>query len=356
MRQEYETGVQITQIFKVGVLGFQSHRDDFAISFAEKEMRRRLAEFVNPAVTDDDLSRRYGLKDNRDWSLSHARKAALEEQNDGVMKVDYRPFDTRWGEFSEIAMDYPRRELLDHVAHRDNQCLNVVRQTKARNWQHVLVSDKPTPAGFIEIKDGSTVFPLRLFRWSGTGDEVGENFKTEFRSFVDSRYARHYLPEEILGYIYAVLHAPFYRTRYSEFLRTNFPRIPFAEMPADFIALSKLGWQLVDAHLLRDVPQRGFAQYNGKGDHAVEAVRYSQVEQAIWINASQRFAPVPQNVWDFHIGGYRVLEKYLKSRKGRKLSLDEINHVAQVADSLAFTIEQMAKIDTAYKAAFPDRG
>jgi hypothetical protein len=107
---------------------------------------------------------------------------------------------------------------------------------------------------------------------------------------------------------------------------------------------------------LRELPHRKLATYHGKGDHRVEAVRYAPQEQAFWINKAQCFKPVPQAVWDFHIGGYQALDKYLKSRKGRVLSLDEINHVGAVADSLAFTIEQMAKIDKAYRAAFPDRG
>jgi len=98
------------------------------------------------------------------------------------------------------------------------------------------------------------------------------------------------------------------------------------------------------------------AAYPVKGDHTVEAVRYSPEEQAIWINKTQFFKPVPLAVWEFHVGGYQVLDKYLRSRKGRKLSLDEINQIGAIADSLAFTIEQMAKIDEAYKAAFVERG
>ena len=98
------------------------------------------------------------------------------------------------------------------------------------------------------------------------------------------------------------------------------------------------------------------AAYHGKGDHTVESVRYSPQEQAVWINKTQHFGPAPQVVWEFYIGGYQVLDKYLRSRKGRKLSLDEIEHVGTVADSLAFTIEQMAAIDVAYQAAFPERG
>jgi hypothetical protein len=153
-----------------------------------------------------------------------------------------------------------------------------------------------------------------------------------------------------------VLHAQTYRARYAEFLRIDFPRVPFPESPEDFDTLSGLGWALVQAHLLRELPRRGLATYHGKGDHTVEAVRYSPEEQAISINKTQFFKPVPPPVWEFHIGGYQVLDKYLKSRKGRTLSLDEINHVAAIADSLALTIEQMAKIDTAYTVAFPGRG
>jgi predicted helicase len=196
------------------------------------------------------------------------------------------------------------------------------------------------------------LFPLYLF----TADGRSENLSPAFRTFLDSRYDHHYTPEEILGYIYAVLHAPTYRTRYTEFLRIDFPRVPFPERAEDFERLSLLGWALVEAHLLRELPHRKLATYHGKGDHRVEAVRYAPQEQAFWINKAQCFKPVPQAVWDFHIGGYQVLDKYLKSRKGRVLSLDEINHVGAVADSLAFTIEQMAKIDKAYRAAFPDRG
>jgi predicted helicase len=199
---------------------------------------------------------------------------------------------------------------------------------------------------FASVYDLSYVYPL----WNEKrGDE---NLLPNFRNFIDGRYDHHYTPEEILGYIYAVLNAPTYRTRYAEFLRIDFPRVPFPESGDDFEALSELGWELVQAHLLRECPRKGLAKYHGRGDNTVEAVRYSPQEQAIAINKTQSFKPVPEDVWNFHIGGYRVLDKYLKSRKGRKLTLDEIDHVAAVADSLAFTIGQMARIDKIYRAAF----
>jgi hypothetical protein len=146
------------------------------------------------------------------------------------------------------------------------------------------------------------------------------------------------------------------RARYYDFLRQDFPRIPFPKKAFDFESLSELGWELVQAHLLKEYPNAGLAKLDGKGDETVETWGYSEVEKAIKINKTQCFKPVPEDVWKFHIGGYQVLEKYLKSRKGQQLSLDEIKHVGAVADSLAFTITQMAKIDKAYKKAFPDCG
>ena len=122
---------------------------------------------------------------------------------------------------------------------------------------------------------------------------------------------------------------------------------------AAFERLSALGWALVQAHLLRDLPKRGLGDFHGRGNNTVEHVRWSAEDSRISINRTQSFALVPEAVWNFHIGGYQVIDKYLKSRKGRTLSLDEINHVGRIADALAFTIDQMERIDAAYGEIFP---
>lgn len=199
----------------------------------------------------------------------------------------------------------------------------------------------------VSSKEVNYVYPLI--------DGSSENLTPAFRDYIDVRYGEHYDPEQILGYIYAVLHAPTYRSRYAEFLRIDFPRIPFAETPEQFEALSVLGWDLIQTHLLKTVPRSKprLGDYIGKGDHTVEAVRYSPQEATVWINKTQGFANVPQAVWDFHIGGYQVIDKYLKNRKGRVLNLDEQTHIGNVAESLNFTIAQMAKIDAEYVRAFP---
>ena len=365
---DYQTGQSIAdslntaadkaQIFALNVLGFQSHRDHFAIAFDRSDIETRAKDMISTALSDEDIAKKYGIKSNRDWNIATARELMRSTKNrcSNIIQCAYRPFDYLYCYFGTEFMDYPRRELLDHVAGKDNLSLVVSRQIGTADWRHSFIASAPANDCLISDQSSEANYVFPLWRFNNQNTEKSENFSTGFRNFVDSRYEHHYTPEEILGYIYAALHAPTYRTRYAEFLRMDFPRIPFPKKASDFEPLSELGWELVEAHLLRNVPRKGLGKYYGKGDHAVEAVRYSPKEQSISINDTQSFKPVPQGAWDFHIGGYQVLDKYLKSRKGRTLSLDEINHVAAIADSLAFTIEQMAKIDEAYKKAFPNRG
>ncbi len=355
------------QIFSLNVLGFQTHRDDFAVGFERQTIDSRIRDLRDKTLTDEIIADRYfspppdetdRKRKERIASTSKLR-SSVQSPSDWrrpIITCAYRPFDTRWCYFANGIMDRPRRELLDHVAWRNNLQLLVSRQIGTANWGHVLIADHVAESCC--ISDATTeqnyCFPLYLHRQ--TDQSSVENFSSPFREWLDDRYKCHFSPEEILGYTYAVLHAPTYRARYAKFMRIDFPRIPFPHHPDEFEKLSKLGWALVQAHLVRDLKRRGLAVYCGKGDHTVEAVRYLPKERAVSINKTQFFKPVPQDVWDFHIGGYQVLDKYLKSRKGRPLSLDEINHVGAIADCLVFTIEQMAKIDKAYQQAFAERG
>ena len=161
---------------------------------------------------------------------------------------------------------------------------------------------------------------------------------------MDLKYGYHYEPEEILGYIYGVLHSPTYRQKYAEFLKIDFPRIPFVDDRELFEKMSRLGWRLVQAHLLKDIPAQPQVEIT-RGRDLVEKPTYNAPEQRLYINPQQYFAPVPEDVWNFHIGGYQVLDKYLKSRKGRQLSLDEIENIITVVKVLRFTIDQMREID-----------
>jgi len=161
-------------------------------------------------------------------------------------------------------------------------------------------------------------------------------------------------PETIMSYLYAVLHSPTYRSKYADFLKTDFPRIPFTDDYKLFIQLSELGWELIQAHLQKkpelNKVYQGLGDFAVKGTNGVDKVLYTEAQSRLYINADQYFDNVPAEVYSFYIGGYQVMQKYLKDRKGRTLTLDEINNVELIAKTLQFTIDQMQKIDAVTRA------
>jgi len=162
----------------------------------------------------------------------------------------------------------------------------------------------------------------------------------------ESRTPGTFTPEDLLGWIYAVLHSPSYRTRYADFLRSDFPRVPLPPDGDTFLQLADLGLQLIDLHTLRD-PSLGHTQvgFPQPGDNIVEAPRYDEQRQVVWINRTQHFTQVPREAWEFHIGGYQVAEKWLKDRKGRRLSYEEIETYRRIIEALRRTRDLMSRID-----------
>lgn len=351
-RESYEAFPKISEIFPEGSTGVLTARDELATSISKPGLIENL-KILKGNLRDQDIYKRFGLKKVEHWSLPNARMILRAEdiKKALVRNLAYRPFDIRFYYNHDALVFRRRNKIMQHMG-SGRIGLTVCRLTKGGVWGHSMVANEAVDDSFISdrSKERAYLYPLYL------DTKRHENISPDFRAFLDARYEHHYTPEEILGYIYAVLHAPSYRKRYAEFLRIDFPRVPFPETGEEFETLSSLGWALVEAHLLRDVPHQNLAAYHGKGDHAVEAVCYAPEEQAIYINKTQHFKPVPQPIWDFYIGGYRVLDKYLKSRKDRIMSLDEINHVRAVTDSLAFTIAQMEKIDKIYAQTFVERG
>lgn len=157
----------------------------------------------------------------------------------------------------------------------------------------------------------------------------------------------------MFDYVYAVLHAPTYRTTYAEFLKSDFPRIPYPASPKQFEALANLGAELRQLHLLEHsacTPPKGMATYPVDGSHVVDKPRYEPAAQGgkVWINDTQYFDGVPQVAWEFYIGGYQPAQKWLKDRKGRELSLDDIRHYQRIIATLARTHTVMGVVDGVY--------
>jgi predicted helicase len=354
LRTEYNSGWKLTEIFPVNTLGFQSHRDDFAIDFEMEDIKKKLQDFRNIKISNKEIEEKYELKDNRDWNVETARQQIRQNENWEKWLIDclYRPFDWRFCYFSTVAMDCPRTILQQHMM-KENLSLNVVRQTKAAEWGHALVADKPTPALYVEIKDGCNAFPLYLY--PDTKNEQGNlftdrtpNLSPNFLSAVREKLGYIPTPEAIFYYAYAVFHSPTYRQRYGEFLKIDFPRLPLTSDNELFTTLAKKGEELVELHLMKSKKlNKVITKYPVSGDNAVTQVIYNESERRVYINKQQYFAGIFPEVWAFKIGGYQVLDKWLKDRKkaNRSLSFDEVLHYQRVVVAMKETMQIMAEID-----------
>ena len=364
LREEYEQGWKITDIFSVNVLGFQTHRDHFAIAYEKADIENRLKDLLDKSISDHDLEKKYHIHDNRDWQITKARTTLnlANHPKQNIVACAYRPFDARWCFFGYGFMDFPRRVFLDNCHLRNNLILGIGRAGSAipeRPWELVTIARTPIDANIFR-RGGVNASPLYCYpppieeNNAGTlleeagiefrEKEMYENFSPSFRQFVDVRYEHHFSPEEILGYVYAVLHSPSFRTKYKSFLKNDYPRIPFVRNCKTFKKLSTLGWELAQAHVFDSIPQN-LAVDVIPGEFGVETTSYDAQCELLYFNKKQYFFPVPQDVWEFHIGGYKVLNKFFKSRKGRILSLDEIENVQNLVNILRFTIDQMHLID-----------
>lgn len=341
LRTEYERGWRLTDIFRLHSTGIKTHRDHFAIDFDLKSLQQRIGEFRDLTIPDDEIRRRYALKDTRDWKLRESRQKLAQDSNwqAHFHPCLYRPFDTRWIYYSPTVIELPRDEVMRHMVGGKNLALISVRQhTQAGEWALVDVSDKLTECCAISNKTGEInyVFPLYLLTRDGREPNLHEKFLQALRAVMD----REPTPEEVLAYIYAVLHAPSYRQRYAPFLRYDYPRVPLPASAEQFVRLASLGQHLIELHLLRCLSLRespvGFPV---SGSNRVEKGYPRYRDGAVWINDSQRFTGVSQAVWAMRVGGYQVCEKWLKDRRGRALSNREIETYRRLVYALAQTLE-----------------
>ena len=365
LREEYEQGWKVTEIFPVNSVGIVTARDRLTIHHTEDDLWKVVRDFA--ALPVEEARQKYTLgKDSKDWKVELAQRDVKESglsKANGV-SIAYRPFDTRYTYYTGHSGGFhcrPRGKIMRHMLAGENFGIVTTRLTKD-NWaafatEHI-IGHKSGSRYDISYFFPLYLYPLPegenskggLFEEDDTfqGKERIENFGPQFRAFVDEKYKHHYSSEDILSYVYAVLHSPTYREKYRDFLKIDFPRVPFVNQRETFEALAALGWELVQAHLLKAIPQALTVDVT-PGDFAVEKPAYDARRERLYINTAQYFSPVPQDVWEFHIDGYQVLAQYLKSRKGRTLSLDEIENIQNVVNVLRFTIDQMQRIEACWQ-------
>ncbi|MCW7071937.1 MAG: N-6 DNA methylase [Methanophagales archaeon] len=356
-REEYERFWKVTDIFPVNCTGVVTARDRFVIDFERAALKRRIERFRDLSVSDESVRREFELKENYMWRVKKARSELSKVQNweDYFTKILYRPFDIREIYFHDSVVWRTRRKVMRHMR-QENLGLVTVRQVAEGIFNHAFVTN-----GIIESritlsnKGIGYLFPLYLYSFKPkraklSDEEASEpervpNLSKEFLQAVKEALGTEPTAEEIFYYIYAVLYSPSYRRRYEEFLKVDFPRVPLPsaseEGKGKFKRLSELGKELVELHLLRH-PSLSGAGAGGvgfpvSGSNKVERVRYDEKTERVYFNKQQYFDGVSKPVWEYQIGGYQVLAKYLKDRKGRELSWQEVEHFRRVVKAVERT-------------------
>jgi len=362
--KSYVKGFNLDGLMQKNVSGFQTKRDKLTIHFSENELKDIKNTIENNDV--DNIRRLLNLpEDGRDWTIEWAKKD-LQNNKPKIIKVMYRPFDDRFTFYtgkSKGFIAYPRDEMFKHLNRNDNVSLITCRQLSTFDFQHLYVSRLVSDMCNIssQTKETGYIFPLYLYPETSSQQTIEQttarkpNLKQEIVNQIAEKLgltftnekettAGTFAPIDILDYIYAVLHSPTYREKYKEFLKIDFPRVLYPKDKNTFWQLVKLGGEIRQIHLLESpVVENFITQYSIDGDNVVGKIKYQ--DSKVYINESQYFANVPEVSWNFYIGGYQPAQKWLKDRKGRALSFEDIMHYQKIIVALSETDRIMKEIE-----------
>ena len=343
-QEEYEKGFKVDELMMVYKTGIETGRDDLFIDNDPHNLSVKIQE-----VIDDPhmLETKYKIKDSSSFRIyKHIQEVRFSQYL--IKDVNYRPFDKRKVYYDPLLLRRPFFEVMQHFRD-DNIALCTCRQQKSFDFQHILVSNSITERCYVSLQTGelSYVFPLYLYpdneQPTIDNTERVPNLNKEIWGRIENIVGP-VSPEQIFDYIYGVLHTPSYRTKYKEFLKVDFPRIPYPVSKDEFDRIVHIGTQLRKLHLMEVVPPMpDVAQFTTSGDNLVEKLAYQNGE--VFFNTTQCFSNVPEVAWNFYIGGYQPAQKWLKDRKGRNLTFDDILHYRNIIIVLLATDRLMKELD-----------
>ena len=300
LMEEYEKRVKVNDLFSLGSMGITTGRDKEMVS-------------IQPFKSVNNLP------------------------------YCYRPFDTQWIDYDVERIARARENVMSHLKKANIALCLIKVNSSSDGLFKVLVSSNLTDKTILSSKDNANVFPLYLYTNEFGKEKKVANLNDEEWQKFNNAIGRVAPPEELLAYIYAVLHSPSYRERYKEFLKVDFPRIPLPTSESEFVRLAQIGQQLIDLHMMRNTQSwKCDTTFPEPGSQQIDMLKWQ--DKQVWINKQQYFGNVPEEVWNFYIGGYQPAQKWLKDRKGRTLVFDDIKHYLYIIHALAETIKLMQKI------------
>lgn len=360
-RNEYESGINVDELFSKSTVGFVTANDNLNISHTEKEHKEKLQDLI---LLDEIAWRtKYNRKtDARDWQYQFAKNDCIKNQNNKISAVSYRPFDIRYTLYTGTSRGMyasPQPKIMQHFLKGDNVGLVIPKINKEDNC--FFISKNIIAHKLCSAYDSNSIFPLYLYTESNGQQTIGHstvrspNLNAEIVNQIAVKlglaftYEKEtikdtFAPIDILDYIYAILHSPSYREKYKEFLKVDFPRIPYPTNKDTFWKLVELGSQVRQLHILESPKvEQYITKYPVSGSNEVDKLKYTDCW--VYINETQYFESVPEVAWNFYIGGYQPAQKWLKDRKGRTLSFDDILHYQKIIVALTETDRLMREID-----------
>lgn len=361
---EYQTGWSLRDVFAPNgdpAPGIVTTHDDFAISWTAEEAVDKVERLL-ATTTEAEARQLFKLCSQDQWRYARAKQELADGAwRERVVPILYRPFDVRWTVYDRNVSVHRRERAFDHFICRKNIGLAMMRQASAdQGYTHILalnaIADNRAQYSNRGIMAAS---PLWLYESASTDllDQTSggkrPNLAGEFIDELSIVVGGTPIPEDTFAWIYAVLYTPSYRSRYADFLRRDFPRIPLPTARDLFDRFVAIGHELIALHTMEQKQTR-VSRFDVTGSNEVVKVRWAPGNDGkgrVYINDAQHFDGVPQCVWDTQIGGYRVAEKWLKDRKGRQLSFEDVMHYHEVVAALARTQELQSELDALVDAA-----
>ncbi|ELP7516523.1 type ISP restriction/modification enzyme [Campylobacter jejuni] len=331
--EEYNKGISVKDIFMLLSVGIVSAKDSILISTNTEKLKQQIHDYYN------------------------------EFDKKNIKEIAYRPFDTQKIYYDIKKVERPRIETMEHFLENENIGLICDRGTKLNNIDNIFISSKIIDLHL--VGSGSYIYPLYLYPTTRSKKFLKkenpnfneenftskiENFKESFRTFIDELYKEKFSPQNILGYIYAVLFHKIYREKYFDFLKIDFPKIPFTKDKNTFKNLSKLGLKLINLHLLKNdeldfnIGEALFKDIKNK-NFKIQKIKYNKDTKELFINESLYFNKVSPEIYEFKIGGYAVLDKYLKSHKEEDIDHKHFTLIIQTLDETLKIQDEISKIN-----------
>jgi predicted helicase len=340
----------LNDLFVAKGWGFKTRKDYLLVDFNKEDLSKRFTDIAKLAAKDAKV--KYSIDESEYWDFEAAHKQLPKDPTVSIRPVLFRPFDVRSCFYEKYMIERGdhKYELMSQMF-RPNLALVTVRRNESnRLFDHVFCTRLPAVLHSVSAKEANFFFPF--LRHDSENDPKKPGQRDLFNSSIAEPNCKLAIRPEgdisNFNYVYAVLYSPGYRARYAEQLRIDFPRLPKTKNMELFTQLAKLGGELISLHLLESEKlaknnPRFICDTNSKPE--VDKVTWSN--NCVWIDKAKKtgFKEVKEETWNFHIGGYQVCEKWLKDRKGRKLTKDDIEHYQKIVVALSETIRLMAEID-----------